>query len=106
MSTARQILTLIPLVTLTLAPLTTLAAQEHDHHAKRDGEHKTTATASKHPGAAQALPPDLRKLLIKEMQLIDAGMGKLLSAISAGDWIVVEEIAGKTQHSFIHEVSV
>ena len=50
---------------------------------------------------AQALSPELRQLLVKEMQLIDNGMGELLSAISAGNWKTIEAIAGKIQHSFI-----
>ena len=50
---------------------------------------------------AQALSPELRQLLVKEMQLIDNGMGELLSAISAGNWKSIEAIAGQIQHSFI-----
>jgi hypothetical protein len=65
------------------------------------------APADEHPvpakktDPAQALSPELRQLLVKEMQLIDAGMGQLLSAISAGDWKSIETIATKIQHSFI-----
>ena len=59
------------------------------------------AAAEKPADPAESLSPELRQLLVQEMQLIDAGMGKLASAISEGDWKAVESIAGKIQRSFI-----
>jgi hypothetical protein len=51
--------------------------------------------------AAAALSSELRELLNREMALIDDGMGTLASAISAGEWKTVEEVALKVQRSFI-----
>jgi len=74
-----------------LAAAFTQAEFDEDAHA-----HEVEAT-----DPAAALSPKLRQLLVKEMQLIDDGMGELVSALSAGNWESVETIAGKIQHSFI-----
>jgi hypothetical protein len=76
----------------------TVAELDEDRHERHGGEHPRPAEDS---DPARALSPELRQLLVKEMQLIDDGMGELLSAISSGNWKTVEAIAGKIQHSFI-----
>ena len=79
-----------------LAADLTLAQPDDERHGA--GDHQIPA---KQMDPAQALSPELRQLLVKEMRLIDDAMGKLLSAISAGDWETIDTIAGKIQHSFI-----
>jgi len=83
-----------------LATVLALAGVEEDQHAHTAEAHEHGHTTTK-PDPAQTLSPELRQLLIKEMQLIDKGMGDLLSAISIGDWEKSAALAGKIQHSFI-----
>lgn len=61
----------------------------------------TAPETDQHKDPARALSAELQQLLVKEMQLIDDGVGQLQSAISSGDWHSVEAIASKIQHSFI-----
>ena len=91
MKTKRTFLALMAFGVVLLAAALTLAGVDEDQH-----EH-----AVEKADPAHALSPELRQLLAKEMQLIDSGMGELLSAIAAGDWKTIEAISGKIQHSFI-----
>ncbi len=91
MKTKRALLVLMAFGVVLLAAALTRAELDED----RSG-HPVKKT-----DPAQALSPELRQLLVKEIQLIDNGMGELLSAISAGNWKTIESIAGKIQHSFI-----
>ena len=53
-----------------------------------------------------ALSEQLQALLVKEMVLIDQGMGEISSAISAGDWKTVAGVASKIEGSFILKQSL
>ena len=91
MKTKRTLLVLIAFGVALLAVALAWAELDEDQHGH----------PAKKTDPAEALSPELRQLLVKEMQLIDSGMGELLSAISAGDWKTIEAIAGKIRHSFI-----
>lgn len=54
----------------------------------------------------QALSPELRKLLAKEMQAIQAGMMSIIPAYAAGDWIEIERVAIRIESSYILKQSI
>ena len=98
MMTKKSVLFPMVLGAALLAGAWALAQHDEDSHA-HDAEAHTAAAEKTDPAARLSL--ELRQLLIREMQLIDDGMGDLMSAISAGDWPRIEAIARKIQHSFI-----
>jgi len=65
--------------------------------------HRRASVPANKPDPAQALSPELRQLLVNEMQLIDDGMGELLSAISDGDRKTTEAIASKIRNRFTRQ---
>jgi hypothetical protein len=65
-----------------------------------------TVPAAENTNVTSALSEKLQALLVKEMVLIDQGMGELTSAISAGDWKAVAGVASKIEGSFILKQSL
>lgn len=47
------------------------------------------------------IPTELRPLLIKEMQAIDAGMARLSSAVATGDWAEIAQIGHAIKNTYI-----
>jgi hypothetical protein len=88
----------VVIIAVSVAMLTagSRAQNPHDHGAAHE---KAQHESSK--DAAASLSPELRKLLNREMTLIDEGMGTLASAISAGEWKKVADTAAKIERSFI-----
>jgi len=79
------------LLLLCLLPGMGPAAAEESH---REGH-----TAGPHSGLR--LPRDLAETLRQEMREIEAGMSKMIPALSSGDWEGLAAIAGKVRDSFI-----
>jgi len=49
----------------------------------------------------EALTPELRDLLKKEMRAIEAAMKTMVSVYAAGDYTTIEQMASKIENSFI-----
>jgi hypothetical protein len=61
------------------------------------------AGAESAPGPTVALSPELRAAFIAEMQHLDAGLQRAVSAIARADWPTVERTAREITGSFILE---
>ncbi|PCI43560.1 MAG: hypothetical protein COB49_12115 [Alphaproteobacteria bacterium] len=77
-----------------LIPGMSFGADEHNH----DGDKKTVAV--------EALSPDLRILLSREMQALQSGMMAIIPAYISGNWGEIESIAGKMKRSYILKQSL
>lgn len=75
-----------------LAILIQMPAYAEDNH------HNEAKTES--PGV-EALSPELRELLTKEMLALQNGMTDIIPAYISGDWSTIENIAHKMKHSYI-----
>jgi len=56
--------------------------------------------------SVEALPPNLRTLLTKEMRLLQEGMQSIIPAYVAGNWNEIEQTAGKMANSYIMKQSL
>lgn len=54
-------------------------------------------------GPTTALSPELRAAFIAEMQHLDTGLQRAVSAVARADWVTLERIAGEIKGSFILE---
>lgn len=60
----------------------------------------------KHAVGVEALSPELRTLLKKEMQALQKGMMSIIPAYVAGEWSEIESIAKKMKNSYILKQSL
>lgn len=58
------------------------------------------------PSGVEALSPDLRKLLSKEMIALQGGMMSIIPAYISGNWSEIEKTAAKIKNSFILKQSL
>ena len=76
-------------ISVMLSPSLSHAEDMHDH----DSMNSTSGI--------EALSPELRKLLSKEMLAIQDGMMSIIPAYAAGNWDEIENIAHKMENSYI-----
>ena len=74
------------------------SAEKHDdkHEMEHDTEHKDKAK-----NGIEALSPELRKLLSKEMVALQSGMMAVIPAYVSGRWTEIEAIGQKMKESYI-----
>jgi len=75
-----------------LLPTMSYAEDAHEEHTKASG--------------AEALSPDLRNLLSKEMKALQNGMMSIIPAYISGNWSEIETTAEKMKSSYILKQSI
>ena len=75
-------------------------AGDHDHHHHQ----QEGTTGQNHPTAA--LSPELRTLLVKEMQMLRSGMADVSGHLATADWASIADIAKKMKDGFILRKSI
>lgn len=77
-----------------LTGLVALGQDDHHHH-----HHEESKAVEQGPTAG--LSPEVRALLVEEMQQLDKAMSALSPEISSGNWSRISEIAAQMRDSFI-----
>jgi hypothetical protein len=70
------------------------------------GEEKNNHHGNEHVVGVEALSPDLRDLLSKEMQALQSGMMSIIPAFVSGNWSEIATTAGKMKNSYILKQSL
>ena len=81
---------LVTLLTMAWLAISAVAVAQHDH----DDEETTTR-------AGHEMSPELRGLLVSEMQAIDSALAEVVAALARGDWETTSHKARQIEGTFI-----
>lgn len=70
------------------------------------GENKINNGSREANSAIETLSPELRELLIKEMQALQNGMMAIIPAYVSGNWPEIESIAQQMKNSYILKTAI